>query len=66
MEKEDTPLDVMEEIASGSLRKAAQDGNLEEGSFMCGQIAGMLKEERTCRAIIGGMFMQAEGLLNGK
>lgn len=66
MEKEDTPLDIMEEIAAGSLRKAAKDGDLEEGSFMCGQIAGMLKEQRTCRDIIDGMFKQAGGLLNGR
>jgi enoyl-[acyl-carrier protein] reductase II len=62
MEKEDTPLEVMEEIAAGSLRKAAADGNLEEGSFMCGQIAGMLREERACRDIIEKMFHQAESL----
>ena len=30
-----------EEITLGSLRKAVQDGNLEEGSFLCGAIAGM-------------------------
>jgi enoyl-[acyl-carrier protein] reductase II len=65
MEKEDTPLDVLEELAAGSLRKAAQDGDLEEGSFMCGQIAGMLKEARTCREIIEDMFKHTGGLPNG-
>ena len=31
-----------EEITLGSLRKAVQDGNVEEGSFLCGLIAGMI------------------------
>ncbi len=65
MEKENQPLEVMEEFLVGSLRKAVKDGNLEEGSFMCGQIAGMLNSRKTCREIITDMFTQAEGLLHG-
>lgn len=52
-----------EEITLGSLRKAVQDGNLEEGSFLCGAIAGMIKEVKPCREIIEEMFAQAEKLL---
>ena len=64
LEKEETPPEVLEEMMSGSLRKAAKDGDLEEGSFMCGQIAGLLTKRRTCREIIEGMLLQAEGLLS--
>ena len=53
-----------EEITLGSLRKAVQDGNLEEGSFLCGAIAGMITEVKPCKNIIEEMFAQAEGLLN--
>lgn len=53
-----------EEITLGSLRKAVQDGNLEEGSFLCGAIAGMITEIKTCKEIIEEMFSQAESLLN--
>ena len=53
-----------EEITLGSLRKAVQDGNLEEGSFLCGAIAGMITEVKPCKDIIEEMFSQAEGLLN--
>ncbi len=53
-----------EEITLGSLRKAVQDGNLEEGSFLCGAIAGMITEVKPCKDIIEEMFAQAEGLLN--
>lgn len=52
-----------EELTLGSLRKAVQDGNLEEGSFLCGAIAGMIKEVRPCKDIIEEMFGQAEKLL---
>ncbi len=53
-----------EEITLGSLRKAVQDGNLDEGSFLCGAIAGMITEIKTCKEIIEEMFSQAESLLN--
>ncbi len=53
-----------EEITLGSLRKAVQDGNLEEGSFLCGAIAGMITDVKPCKDIIEEMFAQAEGLLN--
>lgn len=56
--------DKFEEITLGSLRKAVQDGNLDEGSFLCGAIAGMIKDVRPCKDIIEEMFSQAEKLLN--
>ncbi len=56
--------DEFEEITLGSLRKAVQDGNLEEGSFLCGAIAGMITEIKPCKDIIEEMFSQAENLLN--
>ena len=52
-----------EEITLGSLRKAVQDGNLEEGSFLCGAIAGMIKEVKPCKEIIEEMIAEAEKLL---
>lgn len=53
-----------EEITLGSLRKAVQDGNTDEGSFLCGLIAGMVNEVKPCSAIIEEMFAQAGKLLN--
>ena len=52
-----------EEITLGSLRKAVQDGNIEEGSFLCGAIAGMITDIKPCADIIKEMFDQAEKLL---
>ncbi len=56
--------DKFEEITLGSLRKAVQDGNIEEGSFLCGAIAGMIKDIKPCKDIIKEMFDQAEKLLS--
>ncbi|MCD7891260.1 MAG: enoyl-[acyl-carrier-protein] reductase FabK [Ruminococcus sp.] len=52
-----------EEITLGSLRKAVQDGNLDEGSFLCGAIAGMVDEVKPCKDIIEEIMSQADKLL---
>lgn len=55
--------DEFEEITLGSLRKAVQDGNLEEGSFLCGAIAGLVTKVEPAKDIIEDMFSYAETLL---
>ncbi len=55
-----------EELTVGSLRKAVQDGNLEEGSFLCGAIAGMVKKIQPAKEIIEEMFDGAEKLLGAR
>lgn len=52
-----------EELTLGSLRKAVQDGNLDEGSFLCGAIAGMINDIKPCDAIVKEIMEQAENLL---
>ncbi len=56
--------DEFEQLTLGSLRKAVQDGNLEEGSFLCGAIAGMINDIKPAKEIIEEMFAQADKLLN--
>ncbi len=53
-------LEEIESITAGSLRKAVQDGNFEEGTFMSGQIAGMVNKRATCAEILTEMTTQAE------
>ena len=55
--------EMFEEITLGSLRKAVQDGNVEEGSFLCGLIAGMINEVKPCSEIVKEIMEQAEKLL---
>ena len=63
IEKQHLDPQIFEEMSVGSLRKAVIDGNTEEGSFMAGQIAGMVNKEETCREIIESMTKEAETLL---
>ena len=53
----------IETFGAGSLRKAAVEGDMENGSIMAGQIAALVKEEQPAAQIIREMFAQAEQLL---
>lgn len=53
----------IEAFGAGSLRKAAVEGDMENGSIMAGQIAALVKEEQPAARIIREMFAQAETLL---
>ncbi len=55
----------LEQLGAGSLRMAAMDGDLERGSFMCGQIAGMVTERSTCAEIIKNITAETELILRG-
>lgn len=55
--------DEFENITVGSLRKAAVDGNKEEGTFLSGAIAGMINEIKPCKEIIDDIILGAEKLL---
>ncbi len=64
-EAEGATLLELEELASGGLRKAVVDGDVKNGSVMAGQIAGLIKEELTCKEIIDGLVSEAGRLLKG-
>ena len=42
----------LEAFGAGSLRMAAVEGDVKKGSFMAGQIAGLVKKEQTVQEII--------------
>ena len=65
MEKEGAPFEELEKMTLGSLRRAVQDGDAKNGSLMAGQIAGMIKEERSCEDIIKSTVFDACRLMNG-
>lgn len=62
-EKEGGSPEEFEVITTGSLRKAAVDGNIEEGSFLCGAIAGLVEKIQPAKEIVEEMFDEAEKLL---
>ena len=55
----------LEAMGIGALRKAAVDGDLQEGCFLAGQCSAMIHEIRPAKDIIETMFSQAETLLKG-
>lgn len=60
LDKEHAPLDAYERLGAGRLRAAVVDGDVENGSVMAGQIAGLVNDIRDAADIIRGMFSQAE------
>jgi enoyl-[acyl-carrier protein] reductase II len=62
-EKEGRSFEELESLTIGGLRKAVQDGNVEYGSLMSGQIAGMVNREQTCQEIVEEIMNEAEQLL---
>lgn len=51
LEKEITNRDEMEKLTLGSLKRAVYDGDIDYGSLMAGQIAGLCKEVKSLEEI---------------
>ena len=66
MEKNAAPPEDFEALTVGSLRKAVVDGNTEEGSMLCGLIAGMVNEEKPVSAIMDELCSKASELLGSE
>ena len=56
MEKENIPVEEFEKFGAGSLQKSVIDGDAAMGSLMAGQIAGLIKEIKSCKDIIEEMM----------
>jgi enoyl-[acyl-carrier protein] reductase II len=56
----------IEHFWAGALKKAAIDGDTENGSIMAGQSVGMVKSEQSCQEIIDELVEQANIFLSDK
>ena len=63
LEYSDASRDALEELSLGSLSKAVFDGDVENGSVMAGEIAGMVNSKRPVKDIIEGLFNEAEAVV---
>ena len=63
LEEKSSTLMELEELTLGSLRKAAYEGDVENGSIMSGQIAGLVNEIRPVKDVIEGIFEEAQKVL---
>ena len=55
----------LENMGAGSLRRAAVDGDEQNGAFMAGQVAGMISKEQPAAGIIREIFSEMEVSLKG-
>ncbi|MDE6168631.1 MAG: enoyl-[acyl-carrier-protein] reductase FabK [Acetatifactor sp.] len=63
LEKEGASFEELEQLTLGALRRAVEDGDVVNGTLMAGQIAGLVKDQRSCREIILEIMEQGERLL---
>lgn len=63
-EQEGASVEELELLASGALRRAVQEGDIHNGSLMSGQIAGLIKEEVSCKQLIDMLIRQTKEALN--
>ena len=66
MEAEGASSEELELMTLGSLRRAVVDGDLKEGSFMAGQIAGLVNKRQSCKEIIEEMMNEAVTVMQEK
>ena len=62
-EKRGATLEELEQLTLGGLRRAVLEGDMERGSVMCGQVAGMLHEVRPVRTILEELYSGAKSVL---
>ncbi len=63
LEAQSSTLMELEELTLGSLRKAVYDGDVENGSVMSGQIAGLVDEIRSVEQVIVDILEEAKTTL---
>ncbi len=60
LEKRGAAPEEYEQYGVGALRKAVEEGDMDYGSVMSGQIAGLVNKEQTCKEIIDEIFAEAK------
>ena len=64
-EYSDMSNEELEQFGAGALRLAAVEGDKEKGSFLAGQVSGMVRKKQPAAEIIREIFSEAEVVLNG-
>ncbi len=64
LEKENVDPSVLEELGAGALYKAAIEGDMEQGSIMAGQVAGLVTKEQSAEEIILEIMNDASEIYN--
>lgn len=63
LEKTNADPEEIEALGKGALRKAVVDGDVNNGSVMAGQIAGLVSKKQTCKEIIDELISELDLVL---
>ena len=63
MEKNNAPSEELDKLGRGALRRAVVEGDIENGSVMSGQIAGLVNKEQTAEEIIKELYEQYKEIM---
>lgn len=63
LEKDGISEEEFNVLGTGALKKAVVDGNMDEGSIMAGQIAGLVNKRQSCDEIIKELFTEASEVI---
>lgn len=58
LEEQGASKEAIEELGKGKLRLAVVDGDVENGSVMSGQVAGLVKEALSCQEIVNKLMAE--------
>ena len=59
LEKSNASIEEIDKLCTGTLGKAVVDGDVDYGSVMSGQIAGLVKKRQPAAEIIEELFTEA-------
>ena len=63
-ESEGASFEELEKLTLGGLRRAVVEGDVDTGSVMAGQIAGLIKEEYSCEEMIQKFVKETTELMD--
>lgn len=65
LENKGAGFEELEKLTLGGLRKAVVEGDVVHGSVMAGQIAGMVTEKLSCKALVEKLVKETDALIKG-
>ena len=66
MERHGADPEEIAQLGVGALRNAVENGDVDFGSVMSGQIAGIVNQEQSCRDIIDDMMRDCADVFNNR
>lgn len=63
LRKTEPDLAKFDELGQGALRKAVVEGDIDHGSIMAGQIAGLINKEETAKEIIDSFIIETKEII---